>query len=208
MTSRQPSAVSRQQAACIIAGLIAASLLVTTMGFAAGPAPAKKKIMLGAIAAPSIPAEQVRSLENLVCAELAQNRVFDVVCPDDVGAVLKEQQLKMGLGACMDGDCMNVAGKLMESDYTVAGAVDAAGGKYVFTLTVVEGAGGLAVAKASVESAADVEKLTAKLKTVVSDLYKSLAAPPPPAAKTAPDKPAAKDPAAGEKKEEKKEGKK
>lgn len=168
--------------------------VVSCVAFAAGTAgvgdaPVRKKIMLGSFTAATVPAAELRSLENLACAELALNRGYDVVCPDDINAVLKEQQLKMGLGACPDGDCMNVAGKLMDSDFTVTGAIEEKDGKWIFTLAIVETAGHRPRAKASAETAQNVEKLVAKVKPVVTDLYRNLSNPPE-AAKPPPEKPA------------------
>ena len=159
---------------------VVACIALTAGAAHAGDAPAKKKIMLGSFTAAGVLADQLRSLENLACAELAQSRAYDVVCPDDINSVLKEQQLKMGLGACPDGDCMNVAEKLMNSDLTVTGAVEEKDGKWIFTLAIVETAGQKPRAKASAETVQNVEKLVAKVKPLVADLYKDLAAPPPP----------------------------
>lgn len=178
----------------IMRGSGCALAVVSCVAFAAGAAgagdaPARKKIMLGSFTAAAVPAAELRSLENLACAELALSRGYDVVCPDDINAVLKEQQLKMGLGACPDGDCMNVAGKLMDSDLTVTGAIDEKDGKWIFTLAIVETAGQKPRAKASAETAQNVEKLVAKVKPLVADLLKNLAAPAE-AARPPPDKPA------------------
>lgn len=158
---------------------VALAILAIAAAAQAGDAPPKKKIMLGAFAATALPPDQARAIENLVCADLAANRTYDVVCPDDVGAVIKEQQLKMGLGACPEGDCMNVTEKMMESDLTVRGTIDAVGGKYVFTLVIAETGNDRQLAKASVETGQNVEKLTGRIKGLVGDLYKNLAAPPP-----------------------------
>ena len=166
------------------AAILCVSLaLVIAAAASAADAPARKKIMLGAFAAGGLATEQLRSLENIVCAELASNRGYEVVCPDDVGAVLKEQQLKMGLGACMEGDCMNVTGKLMESDLTVTGTLETKDGRYLTTLAISDTKTGRQLATASVTTAQELEKLVGKVKGLVGDLYKNLDAPPPPAEK-------------------------
>ncbi|MBI5528874.1 MAG: hypothetical protein HY897_21300 [Deltaproteobacteria bacterium] len=184
--SHQPSARSNHGAALatirgLAAALVAAAALFSSFGAIAeeeAKAP-KKKIMLGAVTTSGIPAEQGRALESLICAELAANKTYDVVCPEDLGAVLKEQALKMGLGACTAGDCMDATGKMMESDFNVTAAVEARDGKFVVSLSVAETKSGARAASATSEPAPSVEKLTVKLKGVVSDLYKNLASPPP-----------------------------
>ena len=85
---------------------------------------------------------------------------------------------------------MNAAGKLMESDLTVTGAIDEKGGKWLLTLAIVETAGGKALAKAAAETAPGIDKLVAKVKPLVAELYKAHASPPPaekPAPRQTPD---------------------
>lgn len=168
---------------------VAACVVLTAGAAHAGDTPAKKKIMLVSFSSAAVPAAELRSIETLACGELARHRGYDVVCPEDVNAVLKEQQLKMGLGACPDGDCMNAAGKLMDSDFTVTGAIEEKDGKWMFTIAIVETAGQKPRAKASAETAQNVDKIAAKIKPLVADLYKNLSNLPA-AAKPPPDKPA------------------
>jgi hypothetical protein len=140
--------------------------------------PAKRKLMLGAVVTAGIPAEQGRALESLICAELAANKNYDVVCPEDLGAVLKEQALKMGLGACTAGDCMDATGKMMEADLNVTAAVEARDGKFVLSLSVADAKSGARAGSASSAPATSVEKLAGEIKSVVSGIYKNLVSSP------------------------------
>jgi ferredoxin-like protein FixX len=139
---------------------------------------AKKRILLKSIDAAYLPADDAQSLETLVCAELSRNKAFDVACPADVNALMKEQSLRMAMGACAGAECGN-ADRILQCDMTALAAVKDADNRYILTITLNAKESGEELAKAWVGTAANGKALADKIPAVVKDLYADLAKPRP-----------------------------
>jgi hypothetical protein len=146
----------------------------------AGPAGAgKPRLILRSVEATGLEEEDARMVEHLLCAELGKNKAFDVGCPDDVNALLKDQALKQQLGACAGLACGG-GDRVLKNDYLVSPSLRVIDERYSLTLTIAPQDSEDVAAKAQVGTKADMQYLAEKIPSVVKDLYADFKKPKPP----------------------------
>ena len=151
----------------IIAGLAttAAILAIGSVAQAEG----KTRVAVRAFAAKGVDASVAGTVETSFCSALA-NQSLDVVCPDDVKALISVKQADLGLGNCEnDEECIKNLAKVADASKVVTGEVSKIGESFIVSVAMIDSTSGKVLARAS-EKTNKVEDLLEKLEGLAKKL--------------------------------------
>lgn len=153
--------------ACALAG----GMLSLAAATPATAAETKPKIAVRAFAAKGVDPSTAATLETSFCTALG-NEGTDVLCPDEVKAMVSVKQQAMGFGSCDDDEaCTRQISKVTDSQRVVTGEVAKLGELYIVSVTLIDAETNKVLARAS-DRSSKLEDLLDK----VNGLAKKLAA--------------------------------
>jgi TolB-like protein len=137
---------------------------------AADKAPAEKtRVAVRTFAAKGVDASVAGTIETSFCDALSK-QPFDVICPDDLKALLSVKQADLGLGTCEnDDDCIKSIAKLSEAKRVVTGEVSKLGDSFIVSVTMIDAESGKVLSRAS-DKTLKVEALLDKLEGLAKKL--------------------------------------
>jgi TolB-like protein len=153
-----------------LAGVAAAAAVLVM----AGPAQAegKVKVAVRSFSAKGVDASVAGTLETSFCSALA-NQGLDVLCPEDVKALVTAKQADLGLGNCeSDEECVKAIAKVSDAARVVTGEVSKLGDAYLISVSIIDAKNGKVLGRATSEKTNKVEDLLDR----VDGLAKKLAA--------------------------------
>lgn len=118
------------------------------------------RVAVRSFAAKGVDAAVASTVETSFCTALAADRSLEVVCPDDLQALLAQRQAQFGLGGCDSNEekCLKDLAQLSQASRIVSGEVSRVGELFVVSATLVDARSGKVLARAS-EKVKKVEAL-------------------------------------------------
>ncbi|MFA6033741.1 MAG: hypothetical protein WC889_12645 [Myxococcota bacterium] len=162
------------QIACLAAMSIIAA---PSVGAQEPVAPAKLRVAVTVLNA-GANAVGAQVLQTLVCSELGAGKVYDIFCPEDTDTLIKNQVMRMELGACQDGDCGQAGKKMFVADITVAPSllpVREGSGDCNFVLIATREPSGDMLGRASRQVACDPGKSIDTVRPLAKELLAAMA---------------------------------
>jgi len=157
----------RIQSSRIIAGLAttAAVLAIATVA----QAQTKTRVAVRSFAAKGVDASTAGTVETSFCNALS-NQGFDVVCPDDVKALISVKQADLGLGNCdSDEECIKNIAKVADAGRVVTGEVSKLGDQYIISATMIDAVSGHVLGRAS-ETTKKIDDILDRLDSLAKKL--------------------------------------
>jgi TolB-like protein len=131
----------------------------------------KKKLAVREFKAQGVDRSTASILESQLCTELLNTGKVDVVCPDDLKAMMEFKKSEIAFGKC-EGDevaCVEQVGKLANAERVLNGEIGKLDDQVILSVSLVDVASQKTLARRS-ESASDASGLLKKL----PDLAKKL----------------------------------
>jgi hypothetical protein len=161
----------RIQKSTFVAGLMAAVVILGLTGTA--QADGKVRVAVRSFSPKGVDASVAATVETSFCSALANQNV-DVLCPDEIKALVAQKQGELGLGNCdSDDECVKSIAKVSDAAKVVIGEVAKLGDAFILSVSIIDSKSGRVLARGS-EKVAKVENLLDK----VDGLAKKLAAAP------------------------------
>ena len=114
-------------------------VLVVICGIWALPAWAKGgKVLVQDLAARGVEVHEAASIATASCTALAQRKGYDVLCGDDLRAMIKWNTMAATFNNCADASCMSTTAKAMKARFVVSGSVAKVGDAFVLTLSMLD----------------------------------------------------------------------
>lgn len=163
MTRNRP----RPRPLTAVLGLVAGLAL----GPAAGPADAarSRKVLVQDLQARGVEGHEAAALSTAACNALAKRKDLEVLCGDDLRAMVKWNTMAATFNACADDACAASTAKALSAALVVSGSVAKVGPGLVLSLAMIDVARGEPVGRAEVK-AADVGALYAQVPEAVDIL--------------------------------------
>jgi len=133
-----------------------------------------QRIMLNGIDSSVLKEEESRMLEIVICNAFFCEKKCDVVCPQDVAAVMNEQAIRMQLGVCAGTEC-SATDKVLRCDYTVSTNVSMEKGDYTLTMILSSATTGAELVKLTKNKLRNYKVLTEEAEGFVKRLLTELA---------------------------------
>lgn len=131
----------------------------------------KPRVAVKAFAAKGVDSSVSGTIETSFCSALA-NQSFDVLCPDDIKALIAAKQVDLGMGSCDNDDaCVKSIGNIAHATKVVTGEVSKLGDSYILSVSIIDAENGKVLGRAS-DKTGKLEELLDK----VDGLAKKLAA--------------------------------
>lgn len=146
------------------------ALVLSLQPFAAR-ADGKTRVAVRSFAAKGVDLSVAQTVETSFCTALS-DAGYDVLCPDDVKALIASKATELGTGACdSDAECIQNIVKVSNAARVVSGEVSKLGDTYILSVSMIDAKTGSVVGRSS-EKTNKLEGLLDK----VEPLAKKLAA--------------------------------
>ncbi len=133
------------------------------------PKAASKRIAVRSFAAKGVDSNVAATVETSFCSALA-NESLDVVCPDEIKALISVKQADLGLGNCdSDEECIKNIGKASDAGRVVTGEVSKLGESFIVSVAMIDSETGRVLSRAS-DKTPKVESLLDKLEGLAKKL--------------------------------------
>lgn len=152
---------------------IVVSLVLASASAAQAEPPAK--VVLQDLVARGVSASDAAALTTATCTALAAHRSLQLLCGDELRALLQWNALASGLDRCRDEACAAAGARALQAQRLVTGQVAQIGAELVLSLSLVDAQAGQVRARAEAR-APSLEALHARLE----DTVRALLAPPKP----------------------------
>jgi TolB-like protein len=143
-------------------GALAAAALLPAVALAQG------KIAVQAFSAKGVDASVASTLETSFCTALSEQGL-DVICAEEVKAIVAASQRGLGFGTCEDEECLKNIAKAAEAARIVTGEVARLGDLFIMSVALIEPESNKVLARAS-ERTKKVEDLLDKLTPLAKKL--------------------------------------
>ncbi|MFO0724665.1 MAG: hypothetical protein U1E65_12860 [Myxococcota bacterium] len=143
--------------------------LSTMLVLAAAPA-AEERLLLHDLTAEGVEAPVAQALTTAACFELSALKSFDLMCPDDIRALMQWNAMASTFSACQDQACLESSAKALDAKLVASGSVQKAGESYVLSLSLLDTRAGKVRARAEVK-AASIDALHKQVAEAVSQLF-------------------------------------
>ncbi len=164
-TPRRP----RPRAALLSLGAALALGLGPGPADAAPPAGATRKVLVQDLQARGVEGHEAAALSTAACNALAKRKDLEVLCGDDLRAMVKWNTMAATFNACADDACAASTARALSAALVVSGSVAKVGPGLVLSLAMIDVARGEPVGRAEVK-AADVGALYAQVPEAVDIL--------------------------------------
>lgn len=138
---------------------------------ATAPAAPEERLLLHDLVAQGVEAPVAQALTSATCFELASTKGFDLMCPDDVRALMQWNAMASTFSACQDQACLESSAKALDARLVVSGNVQKVGETFALTLALLDTRLGKVRARAEVK-AASVDALHKQVAEAVGQLIK------------------------------------
>ena len=156
------------------AWVIAVGVLACAAEVRAEPA---GKVILQDLAARGVSASDAAALTTATCTALASSGSLELLCGDELRALMQWNALASGLDRCRDEACAAAGARALHAERLVTGSVAKVGGELV--LSLIDAASGQVRARAEAR-APSLEALHTRLEVTVRALLAPAKPPPPP----------------------------
>lgn len=130
---------------------------------------ATPKVAVRTFAAKGVDASVAGTIETAFCDALSKQSL-DVVCPDDIKALMSVRQTDLGLGNCdSEEECSKQVAKIASASHVVTGEVSKLGESFIVSATMIDAESGKVVARGS-EKTSKLEALLDKLDGLAKQL--------------------------------------
>jgi TolB-like protein len=137
----------------------------------AARAEGKTRVAVKSFAAKGVDNSVAGTLETSFCSALS-NQSMEVLCPDDIKALISAKQAELGLGKCdSDEECVKSIANVAHAAKVVTGEVSKLGESYILSVSIIDAENGKVLTRAS-DKTSKLEELLDK----VEGLAKKLAA--------------------------------
>lgn len=150
-------------------GLIAAVALASWAPAAQAEDKPQVRVAVRSFSAKGLEQSTASTLETVFCDALAKES-YDVLCSEDLNAILTQRQQELGLGQCeSDDDCLKSVGEIAHAAKMVTGEVSKVGDTYLISVTMIDVASGRVSSRAT-EKTTKLEQLLDKVPSVAHKL--------------------------------------
>jgi hypothetical protein len=115
---------------------IQAIVLMTGL-LSAAPA-AESKLLVQDLTAQGVDGPQAAALSTATCHQLSLRKGIDVLCGDDLRALMQWNAMAASFNACNDQTCFESSAKALEARLVVSGSVAKIGDQYVLNLSLFD----------------------------------------------------------------------
>ena len=130
------------------------------------------KVAVRSFAAKGVETSVAGTIETAFCDALSKQSL-EVVCPDDVKALMSVRQTDLGLGNCdSEEECTKQVAKISEASRVVTGEVSRLGDSYIVSASMIDADSGKVLGRAS-EKTGKLEALLDKLEGLAKKLVSS-----------------------------------
>jgi len=151
-------------------------LAVATLVLAANAAQAadkaekeKPKVAVKSFAAKGVDSSVAGTLETSFCNALA-NQSMEVLCPDDLKAIISVKQTDLGMGSCdNEEECIKNIAKMSDAKRVVTGEVSKLGESFILSVAMIDAESGKVLSRAS-EKTSKLENLLDKVDSLAKKL--------------------------------------
>jgi TolB-like protein len=127
------------------------------------------KVAVRQFGAKGVEASQAGTIETAFCDALSKQSV-EVVCSEDVKALMNIRQTDLGLGNCeSEEECTKQVAKIAEASRVVTGEVSKLGDQFIVSVTMIDAESSKVVARAS-DKTGKIEALLDKLEGLAKKL--------------------------------------
>lgn len=129
----------------------------------------QSKVAVRAFGAKGVDASVAGTIETAFCDALSKQNL-EVVCSEDVKALMNMRQTDLGLGNCdSEEECTKQVAKIAEAGRVVTGDVSKLGDQFIVSVTLIDAESSKVVARAS-DKTQKVEALLDKLEGLAKKL--------------------------------------
>ncbi len=143
------------------------------------------KVILQDLAARGVSASDAAALTTATCTALAASGSLELLCGDELRALMQWNALASGLDRCRDDACAAAGARALHAERLVTGSVAKVGGELVLSLALIDAASGQVRGRAEAR-APSLEALHARLEVTVRALLARAKPPPPPTSRPTP----------------------
>lgn len=138
----------------VIRPILRQALLVLCTAVIAAPAYAKpaSKLLLQDLSAVGVEGHEAKALSTATCGELAKRKGYQVMCGDDLRAMIKWNAMAASFNACDGDDCLAKTASAVDARYVVSGSVAKVGDDVVLSLVLLNTEKGVPVGRASIRA--------------------------------------------------------
>jgi len=141
------------------------ALAVASPAFAA-----EEKLLLQDLIPQGVDTTYAAALSSATCHALSNRKGLDLLCGDDLRALIQWSQVATSLDACKDDACLGAAARGLDAQLVVSGTVGKIGDGYVLSLSLLDAKAGRVRGRSEVK-AASLEALHAQVAEAVSALF-------------------------------------
>lgn len=135
-------------------------------------APPPEKILLQDLVGQGVPPPDVAALTSATCHALGARPGLDLLCGDDLRALLQWQAAATSLDACRDEACRSAAARGLEARLVVSGTVSKVGEGVVLALALLDARAGQVRGRAEIE-AKSVAELHPQVAKAIGRLFEA-----------------------------------
>lgn len=104
----------------------------------ASSAEAAEKLLVQDLTAQGVEAPAASALSTATCHQLAKQKAIEVLCGDDLRAMMQWNAMAASFNNCKDDSCFETSAKAMEAGLVVSGSVAKVGQDFVLSLTLFD----------------------------------------------------------------------
>ncbi len=147
--------------------LLAASVSLTLPAYAGHP---PEKVLLQDLVAQGVDAAQAAALSSAACHALGARRDLELLCGDDLRALMQWNAVATSLDACKDEACVSAGARGLDAKLVVSGSVSKVGDGFVLAMSLLDAKAGRVRSRAEVK-AASMEALHQQVAEAISQLF-------------------------------------
>jgi len=137
--------------------------------FASSALAAPSKLLVQDLSAVGVEAHEAKAIGTATCGELAKRKGYQVLCGDDLRAMVKWNAMAASFNACQGEDCLAKTAAAVDAQYVVSGSVSKVGDEVVLALVLLNTEEGRPVGRASIK-ASEVASLHRQVREAVDIL--------------------------------------
>lgn len=99
---------------------------------------ADDKLLVQDLTAQGVEAPAAQALSTATCHQIAQKKGIDVLCGDDLRALMQWNAMAASFNGCQDQACFENSAKALEARLVLSGSVSKVGEQYVLSLSLFD----------------------------------------------------------------------
>ena len=114
---------------------------------------AKPKLLMPRLQARGVQSHEAKTISTALCHAVSKLKRYELVCSDDLAAMVKWNTRAAQLNACQRDDCMAEAAKAMQANLLISGSVSKVDSDYVLAASLIDVSSGKVKKRAELKRA-------------------------------------------------------